>query len=305
MGMKSHIVVAATLFTTLLLAACSGAQFINAITPDSGYRVERGEAYDAADGLRLDVYVPDGARDAPLVLFFYGGSWQAGKSLDRSAYKFVGQALAQQGFVAMIADYRLYPQVRYPAFLDDCARALVWAHAHAAAYGADPAKLVVMGHSAGAYNAAMLALDPDLLRRSGGDRAWLRGMVGLAGPYDFLPITDPVLQELFGPRESWPLTQPIHYADGSGPPLLLLAGDDDDVVYVKNTNNLYERIRGEGGAAEKVTYPRMGHVKIIALMASRLPGHQELIDHVAGFVRGVTAVPAPQRAADAQARLSP
>jgi len=289
---------AATLMSALLvLSGCSGPQFINAITPDSGYTQTRDVAF-GDQGLELDVYAPDHIVNAPVVVFFYGGSWKASESRGRSAYKFVGQALAQAGYVAVIPDYRVYPQVNYPAFLGDCAQAVKWAHDNAVAYGGDPARLVLMGHSAGAYNAAMLALDPHYLQAAGADRAWVRGVVGLAGPYDFLPITDPELQTVFGPREQWPLTQPINHVDGTGPPMLLMAGDNDDVVLVKNTNNLYDRIQQRGGKAVRVTYPEMGHIRIIALLSSRLPGHAELMGHITDFVGQVTAAePAGQNAA--------
>ncbi|WP_036516195.1 alpha/beta hydrolase [Nevskia soli] len=288
MSQMKHGFVLALIAVLFVLGGCSGAQFINAVTSDRGYTQTSGVAF-GDHGLQLDVYAPDGVVNAPVVVFFYGGSWQAGDSRNRASYKFAGQALAAAGYVAVIPDYRLYPQVKYPDFLADCAQAVKWAHDNAAAYGGSPAKLVVMGHSAGAYNAAMLALDPDYLKAAGGDRAWLRGMVGLAGPYDFLPLTDPVLQTIFGPREQWPQTQPINHVDGHGPPLLLMAGDNDDVVYVKNTNNLYDRIQASGGKAERVTYPSMSHIKIIALMSARLPGHAELMGHVTDFVGRVTA----------------
>jgi len=279
---------AAILMTALFaLSACSGAQFINAVTSDSGYTLSRGIAFGDR-GLKLDVYAPDHVVKAPVVVFFYGGSWQAGGSRNKATYKFVGQALAAKGYVVMIPDYRLYPQVKYPDFLGDCAAAVKWAHDNVAAYGGDPARLVLMGHSAGAYNAAMLALDPDHLKAAGADRAWVRGVVGLAGPYDFLPITDPVLQTIFGPREQWPQTQPINHVDGKGPPMLLLHGDSDDVVLVKNTNNLYQRVLDSGGKAEKVIYPEMSHIKIIALLSARLPGHAELMGHITDFVERVT-----------------
>lgn len=282
----------AVLALLLGLAGCSGAQIINALTPDSGYRLSRDLPF-GSEGLKLDVYAPDGASGAPLVVFFYGGSWQAGESKDKNAYKFLAQGLTELGYVVVVPDYRLYPQVKYPDFLADCAEAVRWAHDHAAEYGADPRKLVLMGHSAGAYNAAMLALDPDYLRAAGGDRAWLRGMIGLAGPYDFLPLTDPVLQVIFGPREQWPQTQPINHVDGHAPPLLLMHGENDDTVYVKNTNNLAARVTAAGGKVVKVVYPEMGHVKIIALMSKRLPGHAELIGHIRGFVDSVTGSGAP------------
>jgi acetyl esterase/lipase len=285
-----HLRSCCALGAALLLAACSGAQIINSITPGGGYTLARDVPY-GSQGLKLDVYAPHGVHDAPLVVFFYGGSWQAGPTRNKATYKFAGQALAEQGYVAVIPDYRLYPRVKYPDFLADCAEAVKWAHDHAAGYGAAPDKLIVMGHSAGAYNAAMLALDPDYLAAAGGDRAWLRGMIGLAGPYDFLPITDPLLQTIFGPREQWPATQPINHVDGRAPPLLLLQGQDDDTVYARNTVNLAARVGEAGGKAVKVVYPQMGHIRIVADLSTWLPGHDELMGHITGFIREVTAPP--------------
>jgi acetyl esterase/lipase len=271
----------------MLLSGCSGAQFINVITPTSGYDLKKDVPFGDHQ-LKLDVYSSAHAHNAPVLVFFYGGSWQSEKSLDKSAYKFVGQALVDQGYVAIIADYRLYPAVKYPDFLDDCAQAVSWAHQHAAEYGADPAKLILMGHSAGAYNAAMLALDPAFLKKAGADRAWIRGFVGLAGPYDFLPIIDPVLQTVFGAREQWPTTQPIHYVDAHAPPMLLMAGEDDDIVYVKNTNNLAREIADHHGQVTKLIYPSMSHVKIVAQMSTWIPGHQKLMSEINQFVSSVT-----------------
>ena len=278
----------------LALAGCSGAQIINAITPEYGFELTKDIAF-GDHGLKLDVYKPLDMTNVPVIVFFHGGSWQAGNTLDKSQYKFVGQALAVQGYVVVIADYRLYPQVKYPGFLDDCAQAVKWAHEHAADYGADPGKLVLMGHSAGAYNAAMLTVDPEFLQAAGADRAWVRGMIGLAGPYDFLPITDPDLQTIFGPAAQWPQTQPINYVDGRQPPMLLISGDKDDIVYVKNTRNLYNRIVERGGKAKQVIYPGIGHIKILARLSTRLPGHTDLMAQIAEFVNEVTIVEDPPK----------
>lgn len=268
------------------LAGCAGQQFLNAITPDSGYALASDLVYDAATGEKLDVYTPPNARGAPVVVFFFGGRWERG---DKAEYKFVGQALAARGFVAVIPNYRLYPQVRYPAFLQDCAHAVAWVHAHVAGYGGDPNKIVLMGHSAGAYNAAMLTLDPEFLQQVGGSRAWIRGMIGLAGPYDFLPITDPDLRELFGPPENFPRTQPVLYVDGRNPPVLLMHGEQDQTVWVKNTNELYDRIQRAGGPAEKVLYPKLDHKWLIADVATRFQGYADVMNRIEEFVRRVTS----------------
>jgi acetyl esterase/lipase len=270
-----------------LLGGCSGPQLLNALTPDHGYVRTRDIAY-SSNGQKLDVYEPVRARAAPVVVFFYGGSWKASSTLPKGDYKFVGQALAAAGFVTVIPDYRVYPAVRFPEFLDDCAAAVVWAHRHAAEYGGDPGKLVLAGHSAGAYNAAMLALDETYLGRAGGDRGWVRGMVGLAGPYDFLPLTDPELQTIFAPAPSPALTQPVTFADGRAPPMLLLAGADDTVVYASNTESLNRQLRDHGVPVREQIFAHMSHIHIIALMGSRVPGHRDFFRIIADFVDRAT-----------------
>jgi len=280
----------------LLLSACSGQEILNRVTSDDGYQLASNVAYDDASALKLDVYSPVDAKNAPVIVFFFGGRWEEGS---KEQYKFVGQALAARGFVAVIPNYRLYPQVKFPGFLTDCAKAVRWAHMNATRYGGDPNKLVVMGHSAGAYNAAMLALNPDFMKSAGGDRSWIRAMIGLAGPYDFLPITDPDLRDLFGPPESYDQTQPVLLVDGRNPPMLLMAGEDDETVFAKNSHSLASRIEKAGGPVETVFYPKMSHAKIIATIATsslaRLAvGQSDVMFYVNDFVRRNTSG-APQR----------
>lgn len=265
-----------------LTAGCSGPQVLNSITPSGGYRHAPAIAYDAAHRLTLDVYTPVNARNAPVVVFFYGGRWTTGIAAD---FRFVGQALASQGFVAVLPDYRHYPHVRFPAFVQDAARAVRWAETQSARYGGDPGKLFVMGHSSGAHLAAMVALDPQWLAEAGGDRGRLKGMIGLAGPYDFLPLTDADLRDMFGPPERYDLSQPISFVDGRHPPLLLLHGEDDTTVRVKNTRNLASAAARAGGLVESVVYPEMSHSWIIATLAAPLRGRSDVLERVSDFIR--------------------
>lgn len=266
----------------LLLAACTRLGTLNAITPERGYTLAEDVVYDSATGMKLDVYAPTSdVGAAPVVVFFYGGRWQSG---DKDDYRFVGQALAEQGYVALIPDYRLYPDVRFPAFLQDGAAAVRWARGNAARYRGDPDKLFVMGHSSGAYNAAMLALDERWLQGVGGSRQWLSGMIGLAGPYDFLPIYDPALRDIFGPPENFQDTQPIFHVDGDNPPLLLMAGRNDEVVDVKNTESLRRAVANAGGAVDVVLYPEMSHEKIVASLATRLQSTADVMAHITDFI---------------------
>jgi acetyl esterase/lipase len=202
------------------------------------------------------------------VVFYYGGNWSAGS---RAMYRFVGAALAVRGCIAIIPDYRLFPEVRFPDFLRDSALAARWAFDNAPALGAASGRLFLMGHSAGAYNAAMLALDPQWLEAVGMRPARdLAGVIGIAGPYDFLPLQDEDLKVTFGPPEQLSQTQPINFVDGQNPPMLLLQGDSDTTVQPGNTRRLAERIRQRGGRVETRFYAGVGHEAIAGALSGSL-----------------------------------
>lgn len=261
---------------------CSGIDALNALTPRSGYAVHRDVLFDADTGLRLDLYVPSAARNAPVAVFFYGGSWQEGARAD---YGFVGAALAREGMVVAIPDYRLYPTVRYPAFLGDAARAVAWMQANAARYGGDPRLSFLIGHSSGAYNAAMLSLDPAYLAAAGVKRDAIRGMVGLAGPYDFLPLQDAALQDIFAPAGDLRESQPITHVDGRNPPLLLIHGLDDRQVLAENSRRLAARIEDAGGPVTLRLYEHLSHPLAVADLAAPLRWRSDLLQQIATFVR--------------------
>lgn len=265
----------------LLLAGCSGQNVLNSLTPTRGYELASNLVYDPSKDLRLDVYSPKAVQNAPVVIFLYGGRWTSG---NKDEYKFVGEALASRGFVAVLPNYRLYPQVRFPAFIEDAAESVSWVRENITTYGGSKDKIFVMGHSSGAHIAAMLAIKKEFLDRAGGSREWLRGMIGLAGPYDFLPIEDPELRDVFGPPEKFELSQPVLYAEGDNPPMLLLHGEDDETVWVRNTRNLAAAVTKAGGPVETVIYPKMSHRFIVASLAKPLRGQTDVIQHVSDFV---------------------
>jgi acetyl esterase/lipase len=197
--------------------------------------------YDSAHALSLDIHRPRNSnRKTAVVVFFYGGSWQTGTRQD---YRFVGQSLAKQGVLVIVPDYRKSPQVAFPAFVEDAARAVAWTKLHAAEYGGDPSRIFLVGHSAGAHIAAMLGTDGRFLRAVGMQPRDLAGIVGLAGPYDFLPITDPLQLPIFAPEAAWPLSQPVNFVDGDEPPFLLLQGTADKVVRPRNAERLAAKLR--------------------------------------------------------------
>ena len=241
-------------------------------------------AYGEGARRTLDLYVPtNGERDMPLIVFFYGGNWDSGT---KEFYRFVGQAFASRGYATAIPNYRLYPEVRFPAFVEDGAAAVAWLQAHGAEYGVGGAGMVLAGHSAGAHIAAMLALDGRWLKRAAVDRcATIVAAVGLAGPYDFLPLTSPTLREVFGPGPAGPDTQPITHVDGIAPPMLLVAGSADKTVMPGNTVRLAARIREKGGIVEERLYEDVSHVGMVAALAPVLRRFSPLLEQVDGFLK--------------------
>ena len=267
-----------------LLTACSGADLLNATVATDTYRRTEGVAYGSDPRQLLDVYQPDAAtRNAPLVVFFYGGSWSSG---ERADYRFVGEALASKGIVAVVADYRLSPAFRYPAFVQDSARAVRWAFDHAAEFGGDTQRIFVMGHSAGAYNAAMVALDSRWLAAVGLRPSRLAGWIGLAGPYDFLPIGDAKTQVAFNWPDTSADTQPLAYASKASPPALLLAPVNDSVVSPqRSTVAMAQRLKASGVRVESALFDGVSHVTLLASMAQVLRGRAPVLERVSGFVQ--------------------
>ncbi len=223
---------AATLGALIALAAFSPLAALNALARSDTYRLDDGIAYGPLARQRLDVYTPTTPAASPagwpVVVFFYGGSWNTG---ERGDYRFLGAALAERGILAIVADYRLYPEVRFPEFLRDAALALAWGLENGKRLGGDPRRTFVMGHSAGGYNAAMLALDTRWLAPTGHDpKKELAGWIGLAGPYEFLPLEPGPSRPVFFHPDYPPGTQAIDYAMSDTPPAFLAAPTNDTVV---------------------------------------------------------------------------
>lgn len=270
-----------------LLTACSAVDVLNATVPTDTYERLEGLPYGLHPRQKLDLYLPKStalaAGPTPLVVFFYGGSWSTG---DRKDYRFVGEALASNGIATAVADYRLSPEFIYPTFVQDSALAVRWAFENARRHGADPTRIVVMGHSAGAYNAAMVALDARWLAAQGLLPSQLAGWVGLAGPYDFLPIGDRQTQVAF----DWPGTpadsQPLSHASRASPPALLLAPTNDKIVSTqRSTVGMANRLKAQGVKVESELFDSVSHVTLVASMAAVLRGRAPILERVTSFVK--------------------
>lgn len=251
------------LLAALITLPVSGCQSLVLGYANHGVRpADSSVVYDDARGLSLDIYRPPGSTaPAPVVVFFYGGSWKTGR---RAQYRFVGERLADSGVVAIVADYRTYPRATFPGFVEDAARAVAWSHAHATEYGGDARRVFVAGHSAGAQIAALIGTDARYLGAHGMEPGELAGVIGLAGPYDFA-ITGGY-QQVFGPREQWPQAQAVNFVDGDEPPFLLIHGSADRVVEAKDSQALADALRNMGGKAELVWLAGAGHVAPLAAL---------------------------------------
>ena len=287
---EAAIISAGLIALVCLLGGCSLFGVVDALVPRDTYTSTTGLAYGTHARQRLDVYeprAPSGAQQSPgghpVIVFFYGGSWHSGSRAD---YRFVGEALAARGLLAVLADYRLYPEVSYPEFLQDSAAAVAWARREASRYGGDPARLYVMGHSAGAYIAAMLALDPRWLRAVGLSPSDLKGWIGLAGPYDFLPSALPDVQPVFHHPDYPPGAQPIEHISSRAPRTFLGAAIKDTVVSPsRSTQQMADKLEAAGVPLTLKFYRGVGHITLVAAFARPFRALAPVLEDVAAFVR--------------------
>lgn len=279
---------AALLLLCLGCNGCTALYFSVANLPARLAPVQRvsAVAYGNLARQRLDVYVPQAAQPGrPLLVFFYGGAWDSGS---RSAYRFVGTALAELGYVTVVPDYRLYPAVKFPAFIDDGAQAVAWAQRHAADYGADPRRVVLLGHSAGAHLAAMLAIDAQYLQRAGVDPASVAGFVALSGPHDLRPDTA-VLNSIFAAPYSPQDWQVIPRVRGPAPPALLLHGATDRRVWPRASELLAQALRAAGSDVTLKVYPHCNHVCTVAALSVPARHQAPVLADIQDFLQGLPA----------------
>lgn len=275
------------------MAGCTTLMFAGANIPAAfgDYELQRDLAYGQHPRQRLDVYVPEQVPPggAPVIVFWHGGGWIDG---DRARYRFVGATLADAGYVVVLPDYRLYPEVRFPAFVDDAALAFKWVHDNVARFGGDPSRLFVMGHSAGAHQAALLALDPRYLDAVGGDRRWIRGLIGLSGPYALVPDTD-LLRSIFAAPATPADWQAVAHVDGAAPPTLLAHGTNDGVVWIAHSEALATALRAADVDVTLRRYAHRNHADTVAALSVPARGRAPVVADIRAFVARISASPAP------------
>ncbi len=279
----------ALLASVAAVAGCSSVLFsgLNALSPDDELTEARGITFDRELDLKLDIYRPKNASNAPVVVFYYGGRWEFGKRQD---YRWFGEALARNGFVAILPDYRKYPQVKLDGFMTDAANALAWSFEHASEYGGDPNDVFVMGHSAGAHLALMLATNAQWMAPHRIKPTQLAGAVGLAGTYNFLPLTADDMIGMFGSTpDEQARSQPINFVDGDEPTMLLLHGSADKTVWPMNSTTLAQAVNAKGGRAEVKIYPDVTHAGILLSVSPTFRGKASALEDSVKFIKEVVA----------------
>ena len=261
------------------LGGCTPLGFVNSfVTQD--LLVRRDLAYGELPAQKLDLYTSATVPTKGVVVFVHGGYWDSG---DKSEYPFVADSLTAQGFITVIVNYRLVPEVTFPSYAEDVALAVDWVFGNIANYGGDPNKVFLMGHSAGAHVAALVAYDERYLEALGATTD-LAGFVGLAGAYDFLPLApdDVRSKAALGPEEAWAQTQPINFVGGNEPPAFIATGLADTTVNPRNSLRFAERIEASGGEVELRTYKKLDHVSIVGALGrgTRFLGRKVLEDVV-------------------------
>ncbi|MDO3384907.1 alpha/beta hydrolase [Gilvimarinus sp. SDUM040013] len=267
------------------LSACSSTDVLNTLNRAEHYRTHTSLTYGQQPRQTLDVYQPrqpDATSASCLVVFVYGGGWDSGR---KEQYGFVGAQLAKRGHTVVIPDYRLYPDVAYPTFVEDVSLAIA---SEKVSELRNERPLILIGHSAGAMIAGLISYDDRYLRSQGLDKSVIDGYISLAGPHDyFLPSDKPRWVSIFGEaadQQRSALT--VEHIHANNPRTLILHGADDDTVTPNSAHSLQRKLAAVNVSATKKIYSGVGHVRIMAAMAWPLhflaPTLQDIDTELAG-----------------------
>ncbi len=288
---KKIVYAIACCLSLVLISNCGGIKktdLINAMLSDESYQLTEMN-YGMHARKQMSIYLPKHPSGKPPVFFIYGGTWRNG---ERHDYQFVAHALIELGFPVIIPDYRLFPEVRFPAFIDDIADAIAYTEQHSAdVLGVPLTGYILLGHSAGAYNAALLAADNSYLQ-SRGVMAKPLALIGLAGPYD-LPLDDPDVSPVFRSVTD-AQTNPLGFAHGDMPATLLLHGLKDQTVGRYHVTRFKEVLNQLGVRVETRLYEDVDHIEIIGSLAAPLRFLNNSYQDIAGFLDRLTTKPLPQ-----------
>ena len=271
----------ACLSPLLLAVACSPLRALGGFAGESDVARVSSVRYGGESRQMLDVYEPRRPHDGTVVVFFYGGGWRMGQRAD---YRFLAQTLARSGATVVVADYRLYPQGVFPDFMHDAAAAVAWTARNIAGYGGNPARIYLLGHSAGAHIVTLLALDPRYLAAQGLEPSLLAGVDALSAPTDFAATLEARYRPVFVDQATLERAQPLRYARGDAPPMLLQHGADDSLVNPRNSRALAAAITARGGTGRAIVYPGVGHAGTVLAFSAWL-GESTVLDNALAFMQ--------------------
>ena len=269
-----------------LSSACSPVKVLNSLVPEAGYELVSAVEYGSHQRQKLDIYLPKNPQISDtlkkVVIFYYGGNWDSG---ERADYKFAAEALVSEGYIVVVPDYRVYPEVLFPGFMADPVSAAKWVKTNIKKYHGDGDKIFLAGHSAGAHIAVMMAINAEYLAVASLKPNDFAGVIGLAGPYDFLPLKSARLKTIFGAESEQWKSQPINFVNGKNPPLMLAIGMKDGTVWPRNSINLAKKIKEKNGQVEIVEFASYAHVDMVAKLAKPLRGNGALLKSIIDFIQ--------------------
>lgn len=241
-----------------------GSYALNRLTPRQGYSVQENVPYGLRARHRLDLFRTQTPREhRPLIVFVHGGAWMHG---DKKDYRFIGEAFAKEGFDVAVINYHLAPEHIFPASIDDLSLALNYLNVHQLKYQISTEKVVLMGHSAGAFNVMSALYHPKPYEIQ--CRSQITAIIGLAGPYHFDYKGDPICADAFDQNRPYQEVMPYYFVESNTVKHYLLVAENDDVVGLSNAVDLDRRLKEKGNYSQLWTVPRIGHISMIGSVSS-------------------------------------
>jgi acetyl esterase/lipase len=251
----------------------------------AGYEVEavKDVAYRTgpdADPVRhkLDLYLPKGAKDFPVMVFVHGGSWRSG---NKNMYAKIGEVFARNGVGAVVINYRLSPAVKHPAHVEDAAKALAWTYANIAKYGGRPDRIFLSGHSAGGHLVALLATDERYLKAENLPTTVIHGVMALSGVYTITPSVT-IFQRAFGTDEAvCKDASPLAHVHANCPPFLLLYAESDFTLLDVMAEQMGKALKAANCEVSVQKLLGRNHITIIAQAANQTdPATQAMLEFI-------------------------
>ncbi len=284
------------LFIAVVVGVAAPGREIAGKTVDTQFKVRtvRDVAYfdgPGADPVRhkLDLYLPQGEKDFPVLFFIHGGSWRHGDKNFLGVYEALGTFFARRGTACVVINYRLSPAVRHPEHIRDVARAFNWTFRNIAKYGGRPDRIFVSGHSAGGHLAALLATDPEWLKAVGLKTDAIRAVIAISGVYDLTELPRAFAVRTFGPESAVEAASPTRLVRPGLPPFLILYADHDLPACDRKPAEAFAKaLREKGTEAETVEIAGSNHFKMVLSVC--VPGNPEC-EAVMAFLAGHGGTP--------------